>query len=110
MRSCVHWNYGYYGPEKKCMIGKVCKCEDYERRGTAKRRRARHRTIQASKERGSVPLGISKGFKKSDHCLYQLIETVDGVQIITCAYGSKLKVLPRSCPKNCPYQEPPGRQ
>lgn len=111
MKSCAHWNYGYYGPIKGCMIGKTCKCEDYERRSTAKKRAASHRTIVADKVKAKTfhrqPLGVSKGFIKSKKCTHELIEKVDRILIKYCAYGNTIKNLPDGCPRRCPYKEPP---
>jgi hypothetical protein len=102
MKSCVHWNYGYYGPKKGCMINKVCgyDCPNYMRRSTARKMRTDHNKIIKKKD---IPVGESKGFFRSDECKHLLIEKVDNITILSCTAGPQIKIID-SCPKQCPYR------
>jgi hypothetical protein len=92
------------------MIDKTCTmdCEQYERRSTAVKRKASHRTIMAEKNKEAAkcrPIPESAGVHRSRYCRHLLVEKIGSVELKTCTEGPSLKPLDNDCPKNCPYRE-----
>ena len=102
--TCVHWNYGHYGPIKKCMIGMECKpgCDSHERRSMARKRRASHRTILRDRQDTGIKPGV---MVRSKECRHLLIEKVAGILLKNCTVTAKIKSLHKGCPKNCVDRE-----
>ena len=83
------------------MIGKVCKCDSYMRRATARKLKINHNLIMKKKD---VPLGKSKGISGSAKCRHLLIEKVDKVKLLYCTAGSEVRLID-GCPRSCRDRE-----